>query len=237
MKELLGRYKYLELQIKKYYTFIALFPFLLGGIVQCYNLFTIGIGYIRFFSPTQLLQDGLILISIMFLVLCIPLVLSFFWGIWKGASIGLVLMLLIYISLLIHQINRENLEWNIPQTINIVAFILMFITSIFNSLLVFKKLYKPNLFRVFMGFAVLSLVFAFLSIFLYPRELKPAYTPQEFGNIANLSCVIQNEHIENTGFKLLYFNDKYLFVEILNGEQKEIRIFPFETFYDSSKCK
>jgi hypothetical protein len=236
MKELLARYKYLELIIKKYYTVIALFPFLLGGIVQCYQLFKIGIGYIRFFSSTQLLQDGLVIISIMFLVFCIPLVLSFFLGFLKGWGIGVVLMLLIYTFLLIHQINRENFEWNIAQKLNVALLIVMLITSIFNFFLLYKKIYKPNLFRVFVGFGILVFVFMFLSLYLYPRESKPALTPQEFGNIANLRCVIKNENIENTGFKLLYFNDRYLFVEILNGEQKEIRIFPFETFYDSSKC-
>ncbi|WP_212003015.1 hypothetical protein [Chitinophaga sp. HK235] len=60
--------------IKDNLSVIVLLPALLGGIWQVMELLCIGPSYIRFFSVTQLIPDGLLILSIFLLILFVNLV-------------------------------------------------------------------------------------------------------------------------------------------------------------------
>ncbi len=46
--------------IKEHYTLLLIIPTLLGGIWQLIELISIDISFVRFFSITQLIQDGIL---------------------------------------------------------------------------------------------------------------------------------------------------------------------------------
>ena len=52
--------------IKEYLSFILIIPTFLGGIWQIIELSSISISFIRFFSVTQLIADGLLIIVVFF---------------------------------------------------------------------------------------------------------------------------------------------------------------------------
>jgi len=60
--------------LKEYLPLIILVPALLGGIWQIIELSSISIAYIRFFSVTQILPDGLVI-----LILTITFAIAFWW--------------------------------------------------------------------------------------------------------------------------------------------------------------
>lgn len=55
--------------INKYFTQILFTPLLIGGIIQVANLFIISPQYIRFFSPTQAIADGILCLLFMIIML------------------------------------------------------------------------------------------------------------------------------------------------------------------------
>lgn len=66
-------------QIKDNLTFIILIPTILGGIWQIWELSNVSVGFIRFFSISQLVSDGLLILFLLF----------FSWIFFKiGSSLG-----------------------------------------------------------------------------------------------------------------------------------------------------
>lgn len=57
--------------------------------------------------------------------------------------------------------------------------------------------------------------------------------PKNWSNIENLDCHIYKSE-KTTDSKLLYFNDKYLFVELTKKSKKEIKHFKIEVL--NSEC-
>ncbi|MBO6881444.1 hypothetical protein [Winogradskyella sp.] len=75
------KYYYLKkwyYKVKDNLTMILLVPTFIGGIWQVFSLLNLGFEYVRFFSVTQLVADGLLMIILIPIVIIFPLISYFF---------------------------------------------------------------------------------------------------------------------------------------------------------------
>ena len=91
--------------------------------------------------------------------------------------------------------------------------------------------FTTSIFFVFAFFGVLSLITIFRGL-LHSSFLLP----QDFKNKQYIDCKIKSQHDLRT-FKIEYFNDKYIFVRIIDQTGKEIiEVLEFEDFFKSDAC-
>lgn len=245
-------------QLKDNLSVILLVPTILGGIWQLLELSSISASFIRFFSFTQLIADGLLILF----VLTIFFISYRFTGIqfnndtfklnsenpppfWYG--ITLISIVLILIILLFPEFKGfyEKKNHSIPEiAIMIPVITMLFASTILGIISLTEKLIniKANtikklisnkwirgitqlLFRI----TIILLFFWFLKFILI--DLNPHFSnfrshllfPDKLLNKEILDKKIINEQKLKFLPKLIYYNDKYFFYEILD-EQKNKKI-------------
>ncbi|RXR17359.1 hypothetical protein EQG63_11260 [Flavobacterium amnicola] len=222
------------------FNLIILIPTVLGGFWQLIELLRIDTSFVRFFSITQVISDGLIL---MFLLIC---------------------SYLIYIYIFkIHDIKSSDNEVKIPYDYLLFKYIILFIFIIMLSIWFWtiesKKITTSSFFFVFSFFVLCIKVFrdivlqhfgkdgyrylnatAFILVFLcihyndlfFKNFHKMYFLPFNLKNTKYIECYIGKNKNE---FELLYFNDKYIFVQI--KKTKEIEIINFDEMFKKDNCK
>jgi len=218
--------------LKEYLPLIIVIPTFLGGIWQILELSIISMSYVRFFSISQLVADGILIIMIIF-----PLIIGFMFFIEKYEFIKndstviknnmflniflfFIIVLVFYISwiFLLQTIKNIGIDTYLGYLILvmyiylILFMLLVFLSKIFISCIEFiLKIFKTKA----IPYTLIMILFFFMLfhyIFFIPKNLE---------NITNLPKG-----------KIKYFNDKYIFIE--NEENKNIIVVKFDELFSHS---
>lgn len=138
--------KFIKVDIKENLSLIVLIPSVIGGLWQILELLTIGLSYVRFFSLTQLVSDGItigiVLLTLLFLYLVskpvkfikslftdeinkIPIWLNFFMTLMMAVSLFIYPKTTLYIE------NKKSFSSYLGFIIPLLLFIKFFIQFIF----------------------------------------------------------------------------------------------------------
>lgn len=252
--------KNLIVQYKEYLPLIILIPTLIGGSTQLIRLSWISISYVRFFSISQSLADGLLTL-IVFVILLIVLIIQTIIG--------------QYLIQFKRKILSENRSKFYKYTMVLITNIAYLFSILFLALLFFNKYvsmeYEIRVFDVILHFFVTLIISLLGSLLISWNDLNNDISYQEDSDKENqnqsgfktllvitliaisLSVWINFSHskIENIknynnlisylksvdskieNHKVLYFNDKYIFTEVryIKGT-KENMIMKFDTLFD-----
>jgi hypothetical protein len=244
--------------LKESPTFILLFITTLGGVWQLIQLSKISITYIRFFSISQVIPDGLIL-TLGFLVYVVVVV----WA--TLASYSLLSDIINSIKddskkkfkKKLQSLNFEHPIFGFTYAIFTIALGIWFIYGSFifktsnvfvfmiSNLAVMILLYAildryqrivdymmaKNDIKILMGIIICGIIINFFSIVI---AFNQNYLMPE--NLKNFEVIKSNFKNENpkASIQILYFNDKYLFTKITDvsnskGKKQQIEIIDFES--------
>ncbi len=76
---------------------------------------------------------------------------------------------------------------------------------------------------------IISLFYLANKFFLIPNDLE---------NMKRVSCLIDNDFPNKKDREVIYYNDKYIFVEVLTSkEEKIIQVYEYKELFNSNACK
>ncbi|ADV50862.1 hypothetical protein Celal_3606 [Cellulophaga algicola DSM 14237] len=244
IKDFINEYK--DYQI----LFIFIFT-LLGGLTQVFELALISTYYIRFFSITQVISDGLLFV---FLLSLISLVAYLFYPfliildkteINKGVTpiqrirnvtisglskffILFTLILLITGGILLFSQPAKALLSHlwiliISCAILTIYFVLYFrIASYINGKpSKSKDLSRNTIFKKIKGNRLIVVLCSFFIVILFYMYKATLTQPKGFTNNKYIKCFIQEKY-PDTKYEIRYFNDKYIFIVIKNIDKNEL---------------
>lgn len=253
-------------QIKDNIAVILLFPAFLGSIWQVIELSRISTSFIRFFSASQLVSDGtLILFILVFAYFGLRILRHQFKDnptifdsksydievCKKSRNINIAILLLtghaFYFALLPAITDTVKTQKLSPLLFLALLPMTMIVFVLFISSLVtiivsfgFKMPFKNNedlskAINAFFGFLIflaglkilLFTITAFHKSFLLPDNVK---------NTEYIKCIIQKNNPSASDLELLYFNDKYIFIEFKKDTLKQIEILSFDSFLQYTSC-
>ena len=153
--------------IRENLTLFILVPTVLGGLWQVISLLNVGIPYLRFFSITQLISDGLILMLMIPLFLMFPITAIFLGNLfkriindssskWHTSTIALTIITLLLIGYQFYIIdigfemflNRRSLLKSVNYEVGIFMFFIptvMILAAVQKKLIKRFKLYSSNI--------------------------------------------------------------------------------------------
>jgi hypothetical protein len=257
MNELIEIYRNFKISPFKYLknnlNLIIILPALLGGLWQLIELSRISFSFIRFFSVSQIIPDGLLILLFLIIFTISVFILFYFWRkldtndeevennatIKKGNALFAILFILLFFGciVLVAYCNNyfiKNIESLIslflylPVNIVITLFAFAFLGySVLHckdiEILNHLKKVASNISIVFISVQIIMLI-SFIVQFHNVFML-----PAELKNIDNLIC--KAEKVEDSAnFEILYSNDKYIFVRChkfvkdRNGKPKQSEI-------------
>lgn len=233
--------------IQNHLNVILLVPTVLGGFWQLIELMSIDTSYLRFFSLTQVIADGLIILIILLFSYFIYLL--FFKLVFEDNKL---------------ETNKSDLAFNIFRLLSFTVLLIYFLYKIYinkkiefsNFLLVIfcivgiyryireilknsnkinnklKEIIVNNSTEITL-FLMLAIGFLFVGFITFNKLFHNTYfIPTNLKNITNIECYLDKKKNE---FELLYFNDNYIFVEIKDTQQVEI--IKFEELLNKENCK
>ena len=248
--------------VKENINIILLFPAVLGSIWQVLELASISTSFIRYFSVNQLIADGaLILFFLFFGYLGLKIIKSFFKD--KNFKFGnkedeyerrkLTMLIFILTSLLIVFVI-------IPPAINLFSdkrlspiILLTFIPTVVilgtlfiqstASLLIAYGININNLkneqHKLFIR-GIFSIGVFFIGIWLLLFTIKAFHKsflmPENVANQEYVKCKLLNRKPPIREYEILYFNDKYIFIQYQKIDKPLIEVLPFESFTESTAC-
>jgi hypothetical protein len=242
--------------LKDYFTIILIIPTVLGGLWQIFELAKIDISFIRFFSISQLIQDGLIFLSYFLFIS--------FYLLFQNK---LIIKIFNFFNINKTNSNYQNellfYKFSIPIIIFLIIFFIhLFIVKsdsldsyidivedlfIFTSLLYFRPIYKKILFKNrnnlnFKSYRILNKILLNLQKIFIPifaiiifivilnnmhDNLISSLNRQTINFKVDLT--IYDPKIEN--INLLFYNDKYIFLDVssknITGDHYK-KIIPFD---------
>ena len=224
--------------IKENINLLILIPTILGGFWQLLELVRIEISFIRFFSLTQVVSDGLVILFLLLIFMIVNLGLFIkdkkdddTLSPYEEYFLVKFLLLLLFLTgfgRAVYLLNYKEFT-----TINIVVLYLFFVLS----LRVIKDIIVKKFGDVFKNYYSLIVLIVFQislyfmnSIFIKFHQLY--YVPSNIKNIEYLECYTGKKKKD---FELLYFNDKYVFIKDVNS--KQIEIINFEEMLNKNNCK
>ncbi|MDT0685561.1 hypothetical protein [Autumnicola psychrophila] len=215
--------------LKKNIAFLSSIPILLGGIFQVIYLLNINFSFLKFFSGTQMVSDGLLMIfPFLILLFC-----YFLWSrTLKGKiphGIMAVLLTIIHIPVLI-KVGKYPLEM---EMFILTGFTLL--NYLYSFLIPQKNRLRMNALKGVNGLYIGTYgLFLFLNGFSF---INSKSSLQNMTNIENVYCFLGKEGYNTKNSEILYYNDKYLFVEMGNVGERKVRIYPFQIFLDFKACR
>lgn len=221
---------------------VILIPTVLGGFWQLIELLRIDTSFVRFFSITQVISDGLI---ILFLLICLYLIYLYVFKIedlnlnddeekvkppYENIFVKYILLIL-FLAMLGIGIWSTNFD-------KISTFSFFFLLLFF---VVIAKVYRDIILHHFdndsyrylnaTAFILFALFIGYSDLF-FKHFHKMYYVPFNLKNTKYIECYIDKKKNE---FELLYFNDKFIFVQI--KKTQEIEIINFEEMFKKDNCK
>jgi hypothetical protein len=201
---------------------ILIVPALLGGGLQMIQLVVISPKYIRFFSVSQVIPDGLMILFIFGLFF---LWLEYMFHTPKVKNRIIVTVISIYISfvlaLLIDVIADSNIYLFLTPFLYAVISLLGYFLIARNESL-WNSEHKLKMLKIIAkGSFILSLIFIVVQLKLGKLNLV---LPSNFANLNNLN---------NRG-DLIYFNDQYVFLKRSNSDSSfNIEVLKFDAFFEN----
>jgi hypothetical protein len=256
-------------KIKDNLSLIILIPTILGGFWQLYELINIKTSFIRFFSITQVIPDGLLILFILLILYGILKIVAFFNNkkeisfnqilqkpkhLLKDIIFMILRIIIIGISIYII-INLSNLALtNTSLFIFIINAILSLITfsiliyTLYHLVeilikytkfgtLVYKNKSNENNLNIIFGVVIFLIFFYFLNLTtpIFFRKFKSEFIlPEKLKNIEYVECEIKEIYSKDVNYKILYLNDKYIFVKVNNDE---ILIIKLEKLLTYKSCE
>ena len=234
-------------EVQKYASPLVLIPLIIGGLWQLLALSSIDLSYIRFFSVSQMIPDGLVVV---FLLAIIYLTIIFTFPSFekqlqaiKNGDILLNISQFVFLSppifwfayVVIYDSSQltSTIFWVLAplaliiSTYSLISLALA-ISKTYKRLVFLKPINRSNeifklakivfVFYIFTGLLVAAgfIALQFHKIFLISTNLS---------NINNI-CAINSPEC-----KILYFNDKYIFVKKYNGNKSYIEVKKFDAFF------
>lgn len=236
---------------KDYLTTCILLISGVGAILQIYNLMAIDIRYVRFFSPSQLIPDGALILTITVLL-------------FLGYKLGELVFLNEGMQQTIRKHSKENkayLKRCIYASIPIIGFILyavalqkvvktgyiiyiiasigfavpILMASMLHSLeykdYIAKKEDATKNEQILVGITEIAQVgINTVTIMSYTLlvailGIKSYEIPNELENISKVEKRIEQDYKNIKSHKILYFNDKYLFIKLIRNNSTTIAIY------------
>ncbi|MCL9805828.1 hypothetical protein NAT51_12835 [Flavobacterium amniphilum] len=220
---------------------IILIPTVLGGFWQLIELLRIDTSFVRFFSITQVISDGLI---ILFLLICFYLIYLYVFKIedlnlnddkakvkppYENIFVKYILLIL-FLAMLGICIWSTNFDKISTSSFFFLLFFFIVCTKVYRDILLHhfgNDSYKYINVTVFILFAL----FIHFSDLFFKHFHKMYYVPFNLKNTKYIECYIDKKKNE---FELLYFNDKFIFVQI--KKTQEIEIINFEEMFKKDNC-
>lgn len=237
-KSKLGLSDYID-KFKDNIPFLASLLLILGGGTQLIILFNLDPRLIRFFSGSQMLVDGLILTTA---VMSFYLIGRIVYYVEANFHLNTYLGVLFFFAAIIYQ--RQiggNLFTSVPFYWGILS-MAYFATLMTRHNMRFPifgidKTTKTTM-RITNVILYLTGIVFFLGIgFFWYNKIYNIYNVEEISNYSNIQCFLENEPYTIDDYKVLYYNDSYVFIDINNDNQSEVKVFPISILLDSSPCK
>lgn len=257
--------KYLDYSNKYNPASILLLLYFLGSIVQIYELFKIDIFYVIFFSITQLISDGAILLILLLIIMTIWKLIDtilLILGFWEKVSqninelskqhylyASLLLLGVPLAFLLVFPMLDISIENNPIISLIFVSVLFIFLSICNKSSSIYQKYlqHDKELSKQEKIYADLTLLSPFISfvisilliILVLRIVLGSSQNPVNFENFNKAKYQVISDYdeldlsVENC--EILYFNDKYTFIQVSNSENgnKFIVIYQTESaFFD-----
>lgn len=224
--------------IKDNINLLILIPTVLGGFWQLMELVRIEISFIRFFSLTQVVSDGLVILFLLLIFMFVNLGLFIkdkkddnTLSPYEEYFSVKFLMLLLFLTGFGRAVYL--LKYKEFTTPNIVVLYLFFVLS----LRVIKDIIIQKLgdgIKFYYGYIALLVILVCMyfidNVFIKFHHLY--YVPSNIKNIEYLECYTGKKKKD---FELLYFNDKFIFVK--DNKSKQIEIINFEELLNKDNCK
>jgi len=242
---------------------IVLLPAVLGGLWQILELSSMSLSFIRFFSVTQVVADGLLILFVFMMFLIMRLITGinkskvddeFEVALTNRSVFLIILEIILWLGigfLMCRAIILEVLEFKGIEFSSIIIFIAVALIclnrinyhflklKLYNSIVKFlQKIGKR--FIVPVGLVLFMILVVLLpSLFAAFGYFRSAYLiPKNFKNIDNIKCMLNNEYnITFESTKIQYFNDKYIFVKYKELEIEKFVILDFDVITKKSDCK
>lgn len=224
--------------LKNNLNLIIILPALLGGMWQLIELSRISFSFIRFFSVSQIIPDGLLVLLFLTIFSISVFILFYFWRklddddtddteknvftVKKGKILlSILFLILVFGCLIIAKYSNDYFIANIekipslflyfPVNILITLFAFAFINLSIHFCKDVELLYHFR--KVAPLFGVILVFIQVTMLFEFMVKFHDVFLlPAELKNIDNLIC--KAEKIENSAtFEILYSNDKYIFVK------------------------
>jgi hypothetical protein len=242
--------------IKDNLNVILLVPTVMGGLWQLFELFLIDPSFVRFFSFSQVVPDGIIMLFIFTMI----------YGMY-------------YFLFSMYKNETQEMKEKHKKEKGFIIFILVVYTAIFISLItlpIFGKQFRT--FELFLStVAILAIMFSILTLNESSEKFKEFtnkiyksfifvigiliggtllivygliffhqtyFLPFNLKNVENIKCYLNKKSDE---FEIRYFNDKYIFVELkdsikrteeeLRTNPPKIEIINFEELLNKDNCK
>jgi len=235
-------------------------PTLTGGVWQVVSLITLGLPFVRFFSLSQLVADGiLILIIISFIYLTFLVV----WRAYgkpalegdrtdfsKKEGITLIVIQVICISYFLYLCYGSVSDLTLKRQIGLgqlvvvaMAVAVAFLTCSYIlkiAVLTFKLNPDPNrkipsYISVPIGMSMVGM--AFLFVFdIIPWLHRSFVSSSDLGNERYIDCAIQKRYPGRISNQIEYFNDNYIFVKVVRPDHEFIEVLKFDEFLDGEAC-
>lgn len=219
--------------LKEYLGVLILIPTVLGGLWQFFELATMSISFVRFFSITQIIPDGLMLLFLLLIISVITVPFTRFMFIIKemhfktflitelnfikiGRYVSTIAIVIIVVDIYL----LYNYLSKVEDTITLLLiFLPLHILSTTVPFIIVTKSFKLNdeaSMKHFMGmyfnmFLLNALSYSFFLLEIHNRYILPQ-------NLKNLELAIQNKQdlVKDKTLTVLYANDKYIFISLEN---------------------
>lgn len=276
---------------------VILLPTILGGLWQLIELSLLSFSFVRFFSVTQLLPDGLLILTMIIL-----LYIAYYFGtnnhkfkynkkildlktkkpknfnfikniqsqklmyinnpIYRKENIlnelllsTIIFLIISYFFLFTNIYNDLNEDFNFIIFVFILWFIIIIFKPFLSSLFVlsvhffeskfFSKLKeycidKPVI-KEFLLLPIKMLVLILITlVILFPMKLASFFhekylLPKNLKNLEYLDKTLNNKNYQSN--KIVYLNDKYIFIEHKIDENKSIEIVKFDELFEKDTYK
>lgn len=239
MNELIEIYKNFKKSplkgLKNNLNLIIILPALLGGLWQLIELSRISFSFIRFFSVSQIIPDGLLILLFLTIFTISVFTLFYFWRkldseeeeienndiIKKGNFfIAILFLLLFFVCVFLTIYSNNYFIKNIESIISLFLYLPSnIVITIFSFVFLgYSTLYSKNidilyhLKKVTSNISVVFLIVQGVMLISFMVQFHNVFLlPAELKNVDNLICKAEKvEHSAN--FEILYSNDKYIFV-------------------------
>lgn len=242
---------------------IALFPAVLGGVWQILELSSMSLSFIRFFSVTQVVSDGLMILFFILVIYAVRVLVRSTFNLKKGNDIEtlpsnslfwknlrIVLFYIVCGISLSFLIIREFITSNRIELGSLVVLIAILTIcanginhhfKIHNIYALIKEFLrrKEKIIFYFTIIFFLLVVYLLPSLFAAVGYFRSTYLiPKNFKNLDNIDCVLLNEHNIAVGSaNVQYFNDNYIFVKYKDSEIEKFVILDFDVITRKSDCQ